>query len=53
LINNGIAKAHDLETLGEFVRQRVLETSGIKLNWEIRRVGTTEKNLSPYWGEIK
>jgi UDP-N-acetylmuramate dehydrogenase len=39
LINTGEATAHDLETLGETVRARVLETSGVRLEWEIRRVG--------------
>ncbi|WP_416900289.1 MAG: UDP-N-acetylmuramate dehydrogenase [Minwuia sp.] len=39
LINRGNATAHDLETLGETVRQRVLKTSGIELHWEIRRIG--------------
>jgi UDP-N-acetylmuramate dehydrogenase len=39
LINTGNATAHDIETLGETVRQRVLDHSGIDLRWEIRRVG--------------
>jgi UDP-N-acetylmuramate dehydrogenase len=39
LINNGDATATDLENLGETVRRRVKETSGIELEWEIRRVG--------------
>jgi UDP-N-acetylmuramate dehydrogenase len=39
MINTGSATAQDLETLGETVRQRVKETSGIDLNWEIKRVG--------------
>jgi len=39
LINRGKATAADLETLGETVRARVLETSGIALEWEILRVG--------------
>ena len=39
LINTGDATAHDIETLGETVRRRVLETSGVELAWEIRRVG--------------
>ncbi len=39
LINLGDATAHDLETLGETVRARVFETSGIKLRWEIKRIG--------------
>ncbi|WP_312010399.1 UDP-N-acetylmuramate dehydrogenase [Bradyrhizobium neotropicale] len=39
LINTGNATGHDIETLGETVRQRVKETSGIELHWEIKRVG--------------
>jgi UDP-N-acetylmuramate dehydrogenase len=39
LINRGAATSADLEMLGETVRTRVLETSGIALEWEILRVG--------------
>ena len=39
MINTGSATAHDLELLGETVRRRVFETSGILLEWEIQRVG--------------
>jgi len=39
LLNLGAATAADLEDLGEQVRQRVLETSGVTLEWEIRRIG--------------
>jgi UDP-N-acetylmuramate dehydrogenase len=39
LINRGAAAAADIEALGEEVRRRVRETSGIELEWEIRRVG--------------
>ncbi len=39
LINRGHATAADLEALGEEVRQRVLETSGVTLEWEIKRIG--------------
>jgi UDP-N-acetylmuramate dehydrogenase len=39
LVNIGGAKAADLENLGELVKKRVLETSGIGLEWEIMRVG--------------
>ena len=39
LINTGDATAADLEALGEEVRRRVLETSGVQLDWEIRRIG--------------
>ena len=39
LVNSGGATAADLEGLGEEVRERVFETSGIRLEWEIMRVG--------------
>ncbi|HBH88620.1 MAG TPA: UDP-N-acetylenolpyruvoylglucosamine reductase, partial [Hyphomonadaceae bacterium] len=39
LINTGDARASDLEALGELVRARVLETSGVELRWEVRRIG--------------
>ena len=39
LINTGGATAADLENLGEEVRKRVFQTSGITLEWEIMRVG--------------
>jgi UDP-N-acetylmuramate dehydrogenase len=39
LINTGEATAADLEALGELVRTRVLETSGVSLRWEVRRIG--------------
>lgn len=39
MINTGKATAQDLETLGEEVIERVLVKCGIKLEWEIRRVG--------------
>ncbi|HWM83014.1 MAG TPA: UDP-N-acetylmuramate dehydrogenase [Pseudolabrys sp.] len=39
LINRGGATAGDIETLGETVRARVKETSGVVLDWEIKRVG--------------
>jgi len=39
LINTGDATAHDIETLGETVRARVLAQSGIDLHWEIKRIG--------------
>jgi UDP-N-acetylenolpyruvoylglucosamine reductase len=40
LINLGEAQASDIEALGEEVRARVKEKSGIELEWEIKRVGT-------------
>ncbi|MDD9922225.1 MAG: UDP-N-acetylmuramate dehydrogenase [Boseongicola sp.] len=39
LVNTGQATAADLEGLGEEVRERVFEHSGIRLQWEIMRVG--------------
>jgi UDP-N-acetylmuramate dehydrogenase len=39
LINTGAATAADLEGLGEEVRRRVSEMSGIALRWEIMRIG--------------
>jgi UDP-N-acetylmuramate dehydrogenase len=39
LINRGNATAADIETLGETVRKRVQENSGVALEWEIKRIG--------------
>jgi UDP-N-acetylmuramate dehydrogenase len=39
LINRGAASAAEIEALGEEVRRRVRETSGVTLEWEIRRIG--------------
>ena len=39
LINLGGATAGDIETLGETVRRRVLDHSGVTLEWEIKRIG--------------
>lgn len=39
MINIGHASGYDLEYLGETVRQRVFEEHGIKLEWEIKRLG--------------
>jgi UDP-N-acetylmuramate dehydrogenase len=39
LINASDATAHDIEMLGETVRKRVQEASGIELQWEIKRIG--------------
>ncbi|MEM8749120.1 MAG: UDP-N-acetylmuramate dehydrogenase [Pseudomonadota bacterium] len=50
MINTGTATAHDLETLGETVRRRVHEHSGILLEWEIKRLGRFGKgaDVVPY-----
>lgn len=39
MINTGTATGYDLELLGETVRARVLANSGIRLHWEIKRIG--------------
>lgn len=39
MINTGGATAADLEGLGEIVRKKVFQNSGIQLEWEIMRVG--------------
>lgn len=39
LINRGDAKAADIELLGETVRNKVKEHSGVELEWEIQRIG--------------
>jgi UDP-N-acetylmuramate dehydrogenase len=39
LINAGGATAADLEELGEEVRKRVFDQTGLTLEWEIMRVG--------------
>jgi UDP-N-acetylmuramate dehydrogenase len=39
LINRGNATGADIENLGEEVRRRVKENSGVQLEWEIVRLG--------------
>jgi len=39
LINTGNATSADIEGLGEELRRRVKEKTGIRLEWEIRRIG--------------
>jgi UDP-N-acetylmuramate dehydrogenase len=41
LINLGRATAADIEALGEEVRRRVRETTGVLLEWEIKRIGVS------------
>mgnify|MGYP001981833528 FL=1 len=43
LINTGGATSSDIERLGEELRRRVREQSGVHLRWEIQRIGTAEK----------
>jgi UDP-N-acetylmuramate dehydrogenase len=47
LINTGDATARDIEALGEEVRRRVFETSGVALRWEIMRVGVPRAGEAP------
>lgn len=42
LINLGNASAADIETLGETVRRRVKDNSGVELEWEIKRIGVAK-----------
>ena len=42
LLNLGSATSADIEALGEEVRRRVREHSGVTLEWEIQRVGAGE-----------
>jgi UDP-N-acetylmuramate dehydrogenase len=52
LLNVDNATAYDLELLGETVRARVLETSGVRLDWEIRRIGSflPDQKVEPFLG---
>ncbi len=42
LINLGNATASDIEMLGETVRERVKKSSGVELEWEIKRIGVAK-----------
>lgn len=44
LVNTGDATAADLEGLGEEVRKRVFQHSGIELVWEIKRIGESKRS---------
>jgi UDP-N-acetylmuramate dehydrogenase len=46
LINRGGATAHDIESLGEAVRERVFNKTNVDLTWEIIRLGKPLKNLN-------
>ncbi|TXM90843.1 UDP-N-acetylenolpyruvoylglucosamine reductase, partial [Methylobacterium sp. WL122] len=47
LINRDGATAADIEGLGEEVRRRVHETSGVALHWEIKRIGVSADGSTP------
>lgn len=55
MINTGNATAHDLELLGETVRARVLAHSGIRLEWEIKRLGEfgPDGEIEPFLGKLE
>lgn len=42
LVNTGGATSCDIESLGEELRRRVREQSGIQLQWEIQRIGSAK-----------
>lgn len=46
MINKGTATAADLEGLGEEIRRRVHEKTGIMLRWEIKRIGEAFQDSS-------
>ncbi|MDJ0931154.1 UDP-N-acetylmuramate dehydrogenase [Breoghania sp.] len=52
MINTGEASALDLEMLGETVRAKVVENSGIRLEWEIKRLGVFRpgETIEPFLG---
>jgi UDP-N-acetylmuramate dehydrogenase len=54
MINTGTASGHDLETLGETIRSRVLQNSGIHLHWEIKRLGLFRpgQEVQEYLGQL-
>ncbi len=40
LVNTGTATSKDLESLGNKIKNKVYKQTGIKLNWEIKRIGS-------------
>lgn len=54
LLNTGDATAADLEGLGEDVRTRVRATSGVELQWEIKRIGVpgAQTHDAPGLGDV-
>ncbi|MEP3046272.1 MAG: UDP-N-acetylmuramate dehydrogenase [Roseibium sp.] len=53
MINTGEATGYDLELLGETVRAKSLKNSGIKLEWEIKRLGEfgPQGTIDPFLGQ--
>lgn len=54
MINTGFATGYELENLGETVRARVLEHSGIRLQWEIKRIGNfrPDQTVQEFLGQM-
>jgi UDP-N-acetylmuramate dehydrogenase len=54
MINTSNAHGYDLEYLGETVRARVLENSGVRLEWEIKRLGLfpTGQEMQEFLGQL-
>ena len=50
LLNVGTATAGDVEALGEEVRRRVRDASGVELEWEIKRIGESLAGLHSVTG---
>lgn len=50
IINTGNATANDIEQLGENIRLKVMETCGIDLKWEIRKMGVKAPAQSSFGG---
>ena len=40
LVNTGSATSKDLESLGSKIKNQVYKQTGVKLNWEIKRIGS-------------
>ena len=51
LINRGNATAADIENLGEEVRRRVRENSGVELEWEIKQRIGSQRRLTTLCGK--
>ncbi|MTI19146.1 UDP-N-acetylmuramate dehydrogenase [Rhodobacteraceae bacterium RKSG542] len=54
MLNTADATAYDLETLGETVRARAAKATGIRLEWEIKRLGrfAEDREVLPFLGEV-
>ncbi len=53
IVNTGSATAADIEALGEEIRRRVADATGVTLEWEIRRIGRHKPGLEPGLKEVR